>query len=721
MPDVLRIKKNFLYGLNALLFLPLPLYPVSAPELTADEPLEFDSATNSLVARGNAELSHENVLLEGQVLIFNQNTNTIQGRDQIRLTRDDTRLVTNHADYNHFERSFETRDFRFGRYPIYIEGKSASGTPQEIVVNKGNIYFNEPDPYGFSLRASKITLKDQENLILNDAVLLLGPVPVFYWPEYQQNINAEPPFSLKTDLGYQKSLGAFIQNRIIIKSPSFFRFGANLDGYTNRGFLGGPIFEYSKVFEKGNWIHGEINTGFIHDTGSTSELGVDILNRPINRSRNFIEWRHKQTLLERWDTTASVSWWSDSEVTRDFRPGLFIDNQRPDNFAESVYRGENWFLSAFLRFAPNDWEQVAQRMPEIRFDLVPTEIGETGIYHQLNASYSRLLEKDPLGILPELDSNRFNIYYGLQRPFKINSWLTATPVAGVMVTHYADTLGTSGNYTRILGEVGLDLSADIVGTWDYKNDLWEINGLRHLLRPVIQYRYIPSAQAGNTLIPPIDRRASFETYLEPIGLSDKRNIDDLWEENVIRLGLENLFQTRHREYGSRDLVNLNLYQDFRFTTRPAQVVPPGGPLYPSQNTFSSTYIELGVHPTYWLNNTILFRVDPSNLEIREVRTRTRILDGDRWSAYFGTNYVQDVPGGSINQFVVGADYRVNERNILRATWRVDARLHELTEQFYGWQTRLGNSWEVEFVVGYVQGSTREDNFQFRININLITF
>ncbi len=721
MPDVLHVNKTILSGLNALLLLPLTLYPVSSPELTADEPLEFDSENNSLVARGNAELSHEDMLLEGDLLIFNQNNNTIQGREQIRLTRDASRLVTHHVDYNYFERTFETRDFRFGRYPINIEGQSAAGSTEEIVVENGTLYFSEPNPYGFSLSASRITLEDQETLVMQDTVLRVGPVPVFYWPKYRQNIQADPPFSLKSNIGYQKSLGAFIQNRILFKSPSFYRFGANLDGYTDRGFLGGPIFEYNKVFDNGDRIHGSLNTGFIHDMGSTTQLGVDVLNRPIERNRHFVEWRHKQTLLERWDTTASVSWWSDSEVTRDFRQNLFIDNQQPDNFGETVYRGENWFLSAFIRFAPNDWQIVAQRMPEIQFDLVPTELGDSGIYHQLNTSYARLIEKDPLGVQPELDSNRFNAYYGLSRPYEVNSWLTATPVAGVMMTHYADTLGTSGNYTRVLGELGLDLSADIVGTWDYDNDFWEINGLRHLMRPVVQYRYIPSAQSGNTLIPPIDRRASFETYLEPIGLANKRNIDDLWEENVIRVGLENLFQTRHREYGSRDLVDLNLYQDFRFTTRPAQVVTPGGPIQPAQNTFSNTFIELGVNPVYWLRNSVLVRVDPTELGIREVRTRTRIIDGDRWTAYFGTNYVEDVPGGSLNQFVLGGDYRVNERNMLRANWRFDARRRELTEQFYGWQTRLGNSWDVEFLVGYVKGSTREDDFQFRININLLTF
>ena len=56
-----------------------------------------------------------------------------------------------------------------------------------------------------------------------------------------------------------------------------------------------------------------------------------------------------------------------------------------DNFLESYYTGDNYVISAFTRFQPNDYHIVQRRLPEIRFDGLPVEAG-SGIYHRVNAS-----------------------------------------------------------------------------------------------------------------------------------------------------------------------------------------------------------------------------------------------------------------------------------------------------------------------------------------------
>ncbi|WP_309401070.1 LptA/OstA family protein [Cerasicoccus maritimus] len=702
----------------------MPKVDAELPQLESDSQ-EYDADTNSMVAKGNAELSHGNILLKSDEIVFEQNTSTITANNQVQLTRGPFRLLSDSASYDYLQSRFTAGDFRLGRHPLFLKGENIVGDREEIEVTNGSIYFQEPDAYAFNVKADRYLVKD-DTLYVYDATFRIGDTPFFYLPYFEQNVEEDSPIDYRGDLGYQKSLGAFIQNTATVRLYPELKLGANFDGYTERGFLGGPVMKYGWFRDQNsrdNYQTGYLDTGFIYDLGDSSDLGVDTLGRPIRRSRNFIEWRHLGQINGNIDIAATTSWWSDSEVTRDFRDELFYDNQIPDNWAQASYRGENYVFAGFMRYQPNDWEDVAQRMPEISASLLQSEIFESTIYHQGKADFVSLLEKSPTGLFEETTSNRFNAYYGLQRPTQLTEWATATPVVGGMLTNYWDTYNHSGPYTRVLGEVGIDVEALITGHWDIQSDFWEIDGLRHVMRPVVSYRYIPGADAGNTLIPKIDVTSPFETYLDPLGLANKRNIDDLYAENTIRYGIENSLQTRAKGYGSYDLAEFNIYHEFRFDQRPAEVInnPPYTPfIRPGERFASDIYTELTLRPAYWMATSMFIRVDPNSPSLAQLSTRTTIIDGEEWQVYGGTNLVKDIPT-KIEQYILGGEYRINERNMLSAEWRVDAEISELVEQYYGWQTRFANSWDIQFLIGYLQGATREDGFSAKVRVRLLTF
>ncbi|GHC08982.1 LptA/OstA family protein [Cerasicoccus arenae] len=702
----------------------LPEVGVELPQLESDEQ-EFDADTNSLVAKGNAELSHGNILLKSDEIVFEQDSNTLKAHSQVQLTQEAFRILSDDAKYDYFHQSFEAGNFRLGRQPVFLEGKHIQGNNDEIEVQDGTIYFQEPDAYAFNIHADQYLVKNSETLVVDGATFRIGSFPFFYLPHFEQSLEDDAPISYKGDAGFQNNLGGFVQNQVLVRLYPEVKLGANLDGYTKRGFLGGPVGEYNWSWDEGpNYMAGSIDTGFIYDLGSVSDRGLNSLGQQIGPNRNFIEWRHLGEIDGKIDLVSSLSWWSDSEVTRDFRPGLFYDNQVPDSFASASFRGDIYVFSAFLRYEPNDWELVAQRLPEVSFNLQPSEIFETGVYQRFSADFVLLKEKSPTGLFKEAESNRLNVYYGWSRPTKITDWMTATPVVGGMVTNYWDAYYRDGPYTRVLGEVGMDLELLATGVWDVKDEFWDIDGLRHIFRPVVQYRYIPAAQSGNTIIPPIDVRAPFQTYMEPIGLANKRNIDDLYAENTLRYGIENTLQTRAKGYGSYDMAEFNIYHELHFDERPDELIinPPYRPFYRKGQRFASDiFTEFTVRPAYWLSGSVFVRVDPNTPTISEVSSRTRIVDGEEWSIYCGNNLVRDVPGANINQYIVGGDYRINERNFLRAEWRIDAELGELVEQYYSWQTRFANSWDIELQLGYLQGATREDGIQAKVRVRLLTF
>ncbi|MEC7609961.1 MAG: hypothetical protein VX964_07300, partial [Verrucomicrobiota bacterium] len=292
---------------------------------------------------------------------------------------------------------------------------------------------------------------------------------------------------------------------------SWLRIGANIDYYSERGILAGPTSQY--VYHSPTQsIRGALTTGYINDKGDLSDLKLDSLNRPIEHNRAFAEWRHKHNHGERFATTASLSYWEDSEVTRDFRDDIFNENQRPDTFFEAAYAGDNFFLSVFSRFRPNDFQLIQERLPEVRLDLLPTEFSDTSIYHRASASYVQLKEMFD-GNIPvlnfEKETERVDLTYRVERLFKLKDWLTLTPIAGALISNYSDrevkSLAIKKKYSREIFELGFDLEARAYASYPTINETWKVDGLRHIVRPVVRYRHFSDPDAFNK-IAAIDRQ-----------------------------------------------------------------------------------------------------------------------------------------------------------------------------------------------------------------------
>jgi LPS-assembly protein len=651
---------------------------------------------------------------------------------------------------------------------------SAAVSVTEITLKDVTIYYQEPDFFSISVDAGQVTLRSEtpttnlqppaatsstpsspntpitpedrrqqlaEDIVedsivhVEDAVVRIASVPVLYIPGYTQQGLSLPPIRPIIRAGQKDNIGTFLRTTIYYTGWRGFQPGLLLDGYAKAGVLVGPALDYDTTrrhpFAKASDLlsvapaKGSFQGAWIADG---SNRGTDTYGRPIDAQRGFIVWNHKQTIFPNAsqdsptaastsvpiELTASVNYWSDTSVLRDFRPDEFNQNQRPDNFIELVLPFNGSYLSAFARFHPDDFLNVQQRLPEIRFDMPPREIAHTGVYQHLNASFSFLYERtSPEYAFPgvDLESSRFDAYYGLVRPFKISDWFSFTPVAGVRATTYLQPVGASGTnqgdpFTRVLPQLGFDLQLLASGRWEHQNDFWEINGLRHRARPIVQYRWIPAADKDANRIPSIDRYA-FVPFPPPIDLEQKRYADDLWEQQVFRIGLENVFQTRDSEYGSRDLAWLNFYQDFRDTSRPGE------------RTRSTFYTQLGLSPARWLDINLFNRVDTYTWYSKEVSVRLDIHDGDRWRLWFGAQYTTDI--AETNQYYWGIEYHLNSNYSLRGQWRFDSEANRLTEQYYGLRQRLGNNWTLEYHLSYRRDARRDNGFSFGANLRLTSF
>ena len=667
------------------------------PEATGNKSF-YDDQTKETVVSGNARLVYGETVLTADEIRYSAATNVATATGHFVLTYGKRRMVADEGTYNLASKTVHVRNLRVGEFPVYVSGDTVDGTLDELVFTNATVFFRENASYTPSIHAQKLTYA--RGKIVRAEGLRLGLLGGHFisFPHFEQALDGSFLSYVSARIGYRGNLGVFTALGVHVPVSDGVKLGADIGLYSARGIMAGPSGTYHAADDAGS-VEGFFRSGFISDGG---DRRTDVLGQPVPRSRSYFEWQHRQQVGEHFTLNGEFNYWRDSEILRDFNQKEFDRVQQPDSFLEAAYTGNNYSLSAFARVQPNTYFRMQERLPEVRFDLLPSTAPQ-GFYERFSAS-AAVLEADAFGLDPRLHTNRLDAYYGIERPIAPTPWFTFTPVAGGRVTYYSDATGGKDTYTRTIGEVGFDTHLLASRTFDYKNEVWEVNGLRHLLEPKLSYRYAPEAGHGRAYIPAIDRRA-FSTYLQPLSIGDSRTIDDLTALNTARLEFDNTLQTRDPVFGSRNLATLNFAADYRFN--------PGA----GQKALSDIYTELALTPAPWLRWEVFQRFDPHKSGLQEFNTALELVDQEWWSLRLATHFLKK----NYEEYYLEYRQRLNETYDAFGLWRYDASNHRFNEQSYGIWQRLGQTWAVKYEVSFFNGPRRESRFALNIEVELLKF
>ena len=667
------------------------------PDLTGKN-FNYDATTQEAVVTGDARLVAGSLVLTADEIRFNAGTRIASARGNLDITSGARRLVADEGSYDTGTGRITARNLRVGQFPVYVTGETVEGTFDELVFTNATVFFRENAAYTPSVTATRLTYaKDRIVSAKGLGIGLLGG-HFIRLPQFEHALDADFISYISAHGGYRGRLGVFAELGLHVPVAEGVQLGAALGLYSSRGVMIGPSGSYRRA-DGDSSVDGFFRSGYINDSG---DRRTDILGRPVPRDRSLFMWEHRQKHGEHFTLDGTFSYWSDSEVYRDFRNKEFNRVQQPDSFLEAAYTADNWSLSAFTRVHPNRYHRVQERLPEIRFDLMPLAL-PGGFYERFNAS-AAVIEADAFGADPRLRTTRLDAYYGLERPWAPTPWFTFNPVAGGRITHYTDALGGKNEYTRTLGEIGFDARLLASRTFDYENEIWEVNGLRHLVEPKLSYRYAPEAGRGRAYIPPIDRRA-FSTYLQPLSIGDSRFIDDLNDLNTARLSFANTLQTRDAKYGSRNLAALTFAADYDFD--PA----------PGAKHLGDFYTELALTPAPWLRFEVFHRHDLHEPRLQELNTGVTLIDQEWWSLRLSTHYLR----GNYDEYLLEYRRRLNESFDIAGLWRFDARNNRINEQSYAVWQRLGQTWAVKYEMSFFDGPRRESSFALNLEVELLKF
>lgn len=274
-----------------------------------------------------------------------------------------------------------------------------------------------------------------------------------------------------------------------------------------------------------------------------------------------------------------------------FFDNIALTDPQPATYANLNYEQERYSLGLTVRPQVNTFYSVIEKLPELTLNAPRQEVWNN-IYYESSSSLgfyemkwrdfeiSRQSQNLGNGVEPaNYYSGRFDTTHFLYRPVDLN-WVNIVPRAGIKFTGYTNSSeqaitandlynmlivqmpesqsqadivnydNKGGGKARFIGELGVSATSKFYRSWsNVKNAFFELDGIRHVIQPYIDYTWIPS--------PTVNRDNLY--YFD--------DVDRITEQNFARFGIQNRLQTRRGEWGNSQIytwAESETYVDFLF-------------------------------------------------------------------------------------------------------------------------------------------------------------
>jgi hypothetical protein len=426
------------------------------------------------------------------------------------------------------------------------------------------------------------------------------------------------------------------------------------------------------------WGEAAFKYYYVHDQDPNQSTNNLPLFGNIPSNRQWFYSVYQATPFTNLNLKAQVNYQSDPLVLHDFAEGAYTANPQPNTFTEVEKYWANWDLDAETTPRINPFFDQVERLPDVKLTGLRQQIWGTPVYYlsESSAGYYRKIFADTNTLaMPVLnyDAVRADTYHQLLLPWTLFDWLNITPHVGGRFTYYSDDNGPGGTngetYRKVL-DTGTEVSFKVSRLWaGATNSVLDIDGLRHVIEPSVNYVFVPHPSTPPSQLPQFDSESP-SLLLLPIQFPDYNDIDSIDSENVIRFGLRNTLQTK-RDGQLDTLLDWNVLLDWRLR-------PKAG-----QSTFNDFYSNLSFRPRSWIALESQLRYDINAGELNMTFHQLTFMPSDRWSwgigHWYSRNGFLDTGANFITSTIF---YRLNDNWGLRAEHDFDAQSGRLQGQFY---------------------------------------
>jgi len=609
--------------------------PWKVESLNANGVIKFDLETGEMRAKNGVRVRYKEGTPEAAVLssnnaILNQKSGNITATGNVILSREDTVWKAERLEYNFRTKNVTSAQFRVGKMAYFIKGAKMTGNQTNGVFQASDIIFSAEDSEKPSMfiKAKSVEVVPGEHVIFRNASVHIGNQPVFFLPYYKRSLKQQP-WNIHFRPGYKSEWGAYLLSSI--RWPSDEKFGGefNLDYRSKRGVGFGPTLHY----RSDKWGDGYLNLyRAFDDDPLTDSRGLS-----IDRERDLAQWSHRLR-QGNFTATAVIEYESDEFMRRDFYEDLYQNNVQPNTYIELSHDWENYNLSMLVQPRVNAFYENIDRVPDLKLSGTRHRIGDSPFFYDTETSVGYLRHR--------YDNASANNDYGLLRadslhqiylPKTYGGWLNVTPRIGGRFTHYGETDGTGSSKTssqRYVFNTGVEVSTKFSKlTPNTKSKLFDVNGIRHIIQPSINYAFIPRPNRVPDELDQFDYELTSPRLL-PIEFPENNAIDNIDSQNVLRLGLRNRLQTK-RSNGLQDVADWNLFTDWR-------IDPNSG-----QSKFADLFSDAIIRPRSWLSLNSGLRYDLDDSLWRTINHGFTISPKpNRWNIQGGQYYYLAQPSTS---------------------------------------------------------------------------
>lgn len=693
-------------------------------EITSDGENRFEGGM--AYASGNVEVHYKDDVVYADQIAYDAKSKNIIATGNVRIYTGSQVFRSDQVTFNFETHSVISSHFWTEQERIFVEGESITSDTRlnKYTIKNGNFSTeNRSDP-GFHTEAETLEIYPDDRVIVKNAVLYMGNIPVLWVPYFYYSLK-DKDSTLELQPGSSSRWGGYILASYRWKLTPKLSAALNYDYRSRRGSGGGVDLKYLPKNSQPMIFKSFVT----RDYGNHIDVGSE--DRPLEpkADRYRFSYLHNNNLTDELNTIANVNVYSDRYVTQDFFTREFDDNNQPDNFIATSYYDPNFTVTALGRGQINNLYTVSERKPELntefkRQNFMGTPFsyeGETSLVNfQMRYDRDDFARKND-----DYSSVRFDTFHQLLYPRQYFNWLSITPRIGGRVTTWTHNNSLTDTepedeVTRLAPNAGLEASfkvSRVVST--VKNDSLGIDGLRHMAEPFINIAYMPTPNIDSGDIRGFDTRLS-STRLQPLNFPAYNSIDSIDGQQVFRHGVVNKLQTK-RDGENYDLLKLATYGDLDLD-RPASA--------PVDSPYSELYNDMEFRPVSWLKLNIDSAAGLTEDSFNEVNSYITYQPISALELSLGYDYLDNFPltfPGTTQRVFDNSDvvnfstfYRLNE------IWRFKQELsfdidHSVIEDQRYTIFRDMRAWDVSLTLAHRSNAALPDEYYFYFTFTLKAF
>ncbi len=493
--------------------------------------------------------------------------------------------------------------------------------------------------------------------------------PIAYWPYSKGRLEQTEQVLRSLSTGYSSRYGYVFRsdwslfNLMGIVPPPGYDATLRLDYLSDRG----PAIGVNADYEQKDHF-GLLRTYFINDNGR-DQLGPlrEFDEQPASADRGRVLWRHRHYLPDNWEITLELSYVGDPYFLEEYEKDEWFEGKSQETVVYLKRAKGNEAISLLANWRLLDFVTQTEHLP----DFVYRRIGDTLFEPLVTYGEARF---GTVRYLPDdrrlYDQRRFNndgrsdlTVRGdgrgeVELPLKLGA-ANAVPFASFRGSYWDGQPLAPGALWRGLGVYGVRGSTAFFGVnKDAKSELFDVDGVRHIVRPDFAAWWAHSNERSGDITP-------FDYGIE--------TIDAFYGMTA---GVRQTWQTKRGPAGKQrtvDWITLNLEMGLFGDTKERTDVSNGyaNPLRP-ENSRTRNYLAGDLVYRLSDSTSLLydFNFDMNDRSYDRHNVSIAVERSPRLAYIFGARYAGDIEMALVGG---GWNYKLNEKHItaFRAWFDVD--------------------------------------------------